>query len=358
MNFIQQYIYSLQSLLKISADRILIADIHGKILCANDSFCKMVKKNYPDLKKLSLEKIIGKKTVQELKQINSSKCSAHVKLSIEFSSQKNIDAYVFPLFDDKMHMGTVIIFPFVSKSETQDKNNLAKDAILQRLKKRTDSAWFVADHQRGKYLLAGEGFEKLLGWSADDIIIGGGAFYLSKVHPEDQKKLLQNFGEWLSRLKVAGTLVDDTSVKMVLRLLTSQGKYKLFESETSILEKDESGLPRFFIGSYVPFADMKNESKENERKDYIKVIDGKTFIELDHISEVEQELETMRNDRFNVLSSREREILQLVVDGLSSEEISEKSFVSIHTINMHRKQIMKKLGVKSLAEMIRLYYTN
>lgn len=49
------------------------------------------------------------------------------------------------------------------------------------------------------------------------------------------------------------------------------------------------------------------------------------------------------------LSAREIEVLQRVGQGLSNKEISEKLFISIHTVITHRKHITAKLGIKSIS---------
>ncbi len=56
------------------------------------------------------------------------------------------------------------------------------------------------------------------------------------------------------------------------------------------------------------------------------------------------------------LSSREHEIIQLIAKGLTSKEMSEKLFISYHTINTHRKNILKKLDVKGTPELITYAY--
>jgi two-component system response regulator NreC len=52
------------------------------------------------------------------------------------------------------------------------------------------------------------------------------------------------------------------------------------------------------------------------------------------------------------LSEREMEIIELVTQGHSSAQIADTLSVSIHTINSHRKNILKKLGLKSPTELI------
>ena len=53
------------------------------------------------------------------------------------------------------------------------------------------------------------------------------------------------------------------------------------------------------------------------------------------------------------LSTREKEILQLLIAGLSNKEIASRLFLSELTIKTHRKNIMSKLGAHNLAELLR-----
>tara|TARA_B100000809_G_scaffold97966_1_gene96539 strand:- start:205 stop:846 length:642 start_codon:yes stop_codon:yes gene_type:complete len=52
------------------------------------------------------------------------------------------------------------------------------------------------------------------------------------------------------------------------------------------------------------------------------------------------------------LSDREIEVTRLIANGLTSKQMAEKLFLSTHTINTHRKNIMKKIGVKGASEVI------
>ena len=52
------------------------------------------------------------------------------------------------------------------------------------------------------------------------------------------------------------------------------------------------------------------------------------------------------------LSKRELEVLELIAKGFRTVDIAEKLFLSIHTINSHRKNILKKLNLKSPAQLI------
>jgi hypothetical protein len=54
----------------------------------------------------------------------------------------------------------------------------------------------------------------------------------------------------------------------------------------------------------------------------------------------------------NPLSDREFEIVRWIESGLNSVEIAEKLFVSVNTINTHRRNILDKTGNKSIADLI------
>jgi DNA-binding NarL/FixJ family response regulator len=51
------------------------------------------------------------------------------------------------------------------------------------------------------------------------------------------------------------------------------------------------------------------------------------------------------------LSAREREVLQLIAEGKSTRDIAAQLYVSVKTVETHRKQIMDKLGLNSIAEL-------
>ena len=53
-----------------------------------------------------------------------------------------------------------------------------------------------------------------------------------------------------------------------------------------------------------------------------------------------------------VISERENEIIILISEGLTNEQIAVQLFLSKHTVNTHRKNIMAKLGVKNTAGIV------
>ena len=54
---------------------------------------------------------------------------------------------------------------------------------------------------------------------------------------------------------------------------------------------------------------------------------------------------------YSILTTREREVLQLMAEGRSTNQIAESLCVSVKTVEAHRKQLMNKLDIHSVAEL-------
>lgn len=61
-----------------------------------------------------------------------------------------------------------------------------------------------------------------------------------------------------------------------------------------------------------------------------------------------------RAERQSKLSNKEKEILQFLVDGMSSREIAEKLQLSVRTVDNHRANMMRRLQVRNAAELVRM----
>ena len=92
-----------------------------------------------------------------------------------------------------------------------------------------------------------------------------------------------------------------------------------------------------------PFiVDLKSESGT-------KLTKGLSDIRTVYIYELSKE----ENDDIPLLTKREKEILVLIAEGLTNQQIKEKLFISIDTVDSHRKNLHTKLNVKNTAMLIR-----
>lgn len=59
------------------------------------------------------------------------------------------------------------------------------------------------------------------------------------------------------------------------------------------------------------------------------------------------------HDPFSVLSTREREVLNLIAEGMSAKEVATELEISTKTVEAHRTSLMRKLGVRKATELVR-----
>jgi DNA-binding NarL/FixJ family response regulator len=79
---------------------------------------------------------------------------------------------------------------------------------------------------------------------------------------------------------------------------------------------------------------------------------GKTYITPEIAGVVIQEyVEMKKGAEREELTAKEREVLQLIAEGLSTKEIALKLSVSVPTIETHRQHIMAKLRLHTVAEL-------
>jgi len=145
------------------------------------------------------------------------------------------------------------------------------------------------------------------------------------------------------------SLEDGNAIELVravrrLRLKTRVLIMTAFRDEFSASEAMSSG-----VGGYI--------LKEQPTSDLLAAIDtvarGATYVSPIIASRLRPEAPSETASGLNRLSRREREIFRLVVAGRGSKEIASKLFISIKTVDTHRTNINRKLGVRTTASLIR-----
>lgn len=63
-------------------------------------------------------------------------------------------------------------------------------------------------------------------------------------------------------------------------------------------------------------------------------------------------------DPIDLLSSREREVLQLIAEGKTNKDVATMLNLSVHTVDAHRGRIMEKLNLHSTGELVRFAMRN
>ncbi len=68
---------------------------------------------------------------------------------------------------------------------------------------------------------------------------------------------------------------------------------------------------------------------------------------------IQDYLEQVEEEPFDLLTSREREVLKLIADGYTSRQIADQLFLSLKTVLGHRTRIMDKLDIHNKADLIK-----
>jgi len=76
---------------------------------------------------------------------------------------------------------------------------------------------------------------------------------------------------------------------------------------------------------------------------------------MDYIKRTEARVKEKKTDKnvFEVLTPRQREILQLIAEGYTTKEIAKKLNISVNTVDVHRTQIMEILDIHNVAGLVR-----
>ena len=95
---------------------------------------------------------------------------------------------------------------------------------------------------------------------------------------------------------------------------------------------------------------LKNASQEEIVKAMKAVMDGDTFMSAEAANTIREN----KNARIPVITRREKEVLQLIADGLTNHAIAEKLFISTTTVDTHRNSLLSKFEVRNTANLVRL----
>lgn len=92
---------------------------------------------------------------------------------------------------------------------------------------------------------------------------------------------------------------------------------------------------------------LKNATKEELMEAINTVLKGNTYFSHEAV------LSLKNSDTDNpIITRREKEVLRLIAEGLTNTEIAEKLFISVPTVNTHRKSLLEKFEVKNTATLI------
>jgi len=209
-----------------------------------------------------------------------------------------------------------------------------------------DAASAVAEHILSKqFLLAYDvraqhtifvsaGVQLLLGILPDDFSLED---LYARMHPDDAPLVAQATALAAEFSKGLGSAAHDQVFSVDYRLRHQAGHYVRVLRQNFTLQLDEEGSPVIIGGIYT---DLTHHKRTHEVRFHGSHPGFAAWL-------------TQRVQRTEAdLSVREQEVLDLVLQGLSSAEIAERLCVSRHTVNTHRRNIHRKEPARDLSRLL------
>lgn len=122
----------------------------------------------------------------------------------------------------------------------------------------------------------------------------------------------------------------------------------MHSDETYVLRALRSGARAYLLKDAAESDLLQAIQAVMDGKSYFSPAVSKVLLQ-DYMRKLQR---TGAEDSYDLLSLREREVLQLVAEGKSTKEVAGLLNLSEYTVETHRANVMKKLGLHGLAEMI------
>jgi DNA-binding CsgD family transcriptional regulator len=230
---------------------------------------------------------------------------------------------------------------------TQFVDSLRHTPLLAQILEASPAATLIVDLRTRAYCYVSPAIESLTGYPASEFLKVDSDLVLPRYHPEDLARHLiaLNIGfDFLLRQPPAsrkGYIFSND-----IRYLTRQGRYTRLLHQSRILQQDSEG-------------NLTHSLFTLSSLDHLNLQGPLTAAILDAHGALHQTVDfttgTLR--RHKPLSPRQRQILQLIGQGLSSKEIAQTLQLKLHTVHTHRRDMLTKMGCRSTGELMRLALT-
>lgn len=96
---------------------------------------------------------------------------------------------------------------------------------------------------------------------------------------------------------------------------------------------------------------IKNATQQELMDAIHTVVKGKLYLSFDAALAIRK---PDSQNKEPVITRREKEVMELIAEGLTNNEIAQKLFISNTTVDSHRKNLLAKLGAKNTASLVRI----
>jgi DNA-binding CsgD family transcriptional regulator len=223
-----------------------------------------------------------------------------------------------------------------------DYSNLERHiGFLRQLAIVENNSMSIFDIYQKKYVFVQSKLLSLLGIELEEMMKLGPQHFYKIMHPDDVPFLIKTHFQFTDFIMKLG-IEEKKDYKLIydFRLKDIKGKYTWFVNQMLPLELDKNGNVWLMLITY-DLLPPRNESQTASRK----VVNMRT-------SQIHFFAEDSRGDKKNKLTKREVEILGLLAKGMASKKIADELYLSVNTVNNHRRNILEKTKSENTAMAI------
>lgn len=201
--------------------------------------------------------------------------------------------------------------------------------------------YIILNMYRSKLDYVDENVTRVLGYEPDEFTI---ECLMENIHPDDKAYFL-NFEHRVVEFFKALPFekISKYKVQYDIRVKSKDNRYIRLLHQALQIDYDEKNYYR----TLSLHTDISHIKKEGEPSFSLIGLDG----EPSYYNMPDTNVFTKLNNRF---TKREREILKCIVEGKSSKEIADELYISLHTVNRHRKNILYKAAAKTPVELVKM----
>lgn len=203
-----------------------------------------------------------------------------------------------------------------------------------------DYYYLLFNIYRGEIEYTSAEVTNVLGYTPEELTIH---LFMEAIHPEDKPYFLCFENKAIAFIKLLPKdKVKSYKIQYDLKFKASNNKYIRLLIQYLPLDYDQHN----FYRSFHIHTDITHIKPEGTPRFSIIGLDG----EPSYYNIQDTEVLTKSYDLF---TRREREILKLIVEGKNSKVIADELYISLHTVNSHRKNILCKAEVKTPLDLVR-----
>jgi DNA-binding CsgD family transcriptional regulator len=208
----------------------------------------------------------------------------------------------------------------------------------------------LIDYANRRYAYISEHCQEIISSAKDELEKFELQINKGRFHPDDKvifdEQVFQDITSFL--LQVPPTDIERYRFSYTHHYFRSDGSISHYLQQGTFLSSNDTGIPTLNLLLFTDVGDFKTDDTMTLIISYLTVDSGYVKVFSKSYSQVES----------SKLSSREREIIKLCMDGLSSNAIAAKLGLSIHTVKNHKRNIMEKTSTRKMAELINMAIKN